>query len=393
MLRVPSQAAGVNGSPEHLSPPGAASGKMGHVSELYGKYRLLELISTSRVAEVFRAKSHGVEGFEKVVVIKRLSRTVSRVQGYIEAFIEEAKAAVKLSHANLVQVFDLGQVERTFYLAMEYVNGPDLGEVIERANALRQPFPTDLAIHLVCEVVKALDFTHRRKDYQLRPLNLVHGGVHPWNVLISRDGEVKLTSFGALRLQHLLPPGMRPRPESWAPFLAPEVERPEAVGQQADVYGSGALLHSLLSVGRPELEGRLERLKDLPRGLLDILVRTLSPDAHARQARAGELYEALVTLLFHAGLKPNNRALATFLGDLLSRPLPEGTAFAPRELAEPPLAPSPAPGFLPGPAAGLPVQPVGPLPPGLPVQPVGPLPPGLLVQPVGPLPQVLAAPP
>lgn len=340
------------------------------MSELYGKYRLLELIASSRAAEVFRAKSHGVEGFEKVVVIKRLRRAVARVPGYIEAFIEEAKAAVKLSHANLVQVFDLGQVDRTFYLAMEHVNGPDLGEVMERAAALGRPLPVDLAIHLVCEVVKALDYTHRRKDYQLRPLDLAHGGVHPWNILISRDGEVKLTSFGALRLLRLLPQSMWPPAEAWTPFLAPELRRDEGVAsQQADVFAAGALLAELLQVGRPRLDSALEGLTDLPAGLPEILRRTLSPDLQQRQAKAGELYESLVALLFHAGLKPSNRALGSYLVELLAQPLPEGTTFALRETPAPP-APSVPPGGTPGQPPALPTS-----APSLPVFPAAPPPP------------------
>ncbi|MDY0059094.1 MAG: AAA family ATPase [Myxococcota bacterium] len=320
------------------------------MSELYGKYRLLECISATQVAELFRAKSHGVEGFEKVVAIKRISRAAARLNGYIEAFIEEAKAAVKLSHANLVQVFDLGQVDRTFYLAMEHVNGPDLGQIIERLHILRLRVPLDLSIHLVCEVIKAIDYAHRRKDYQLRPLNLVHSGVHPWNILVSLDGEVKVTNFGALRLQSLLPPSMRPPVEAWSPYLATEVQQGSLPlvgspqGQSADIYAAGAVLLDLLA-GRPpqhagEVDPLLLSLHGIPSGLAEILRRSLHPDPAQRYPRSGELYEALVALLFHAGLKPSNRALASFITDLLSRPLPQGARFAPREPPPPPPTPS-----------------------------------------------------
>ena len=294
---------------------------------MYGKYRLEERISSSLVAEVFRAKSHGVEGFEKTVVIKRLRAQMVHVRGYIQAFIDEAKAGVRLSHANLVQVFDLGQVDQTVYQAKEHVAGPDLGLVMAQARSLGTRLPLDLAIHLVCELVKGLDYTHRRKDYQLRPLHLVHAGVHPWNVLISLDGETKLTNFGALRLHGLLPEPARPPVASLLPYLAPEVRGGQAWGQPADLYSAAAILLELLTDELPGPAGgvgdSLAQRSGLPPELPGLIQRALDPDPAQRFARTGDLYEALVAMLFRAGMRPSNRALGAEVRRLVEEhPLP-----------------------------------------------------------------------
>ncbi len=320
------------------------------MSTVYGKYRLIELISASPVAEVFKAKSHGVEGFEKMVAIKRLTSSAVAVPGYVPGFIEEAKAAVRLSHANLVQVFDLGHVQGSFYLAMEYVNGPDLDLLLRYGRSTSTPLPVDLAVHLASEVVKGLDYTHRRKDFRLNPLNLVHGGVHPWNIVVSRDGEVKLTNFGAHRLRSLLPEHMRPQDAQWNPFVAPEVLGGAAPDQRADIYAAGSVIHLLIAgypAPRGSLDSRLTSNRDLPNGLVPILERALSREPGARYQRAGEMYEDLVAMMFHAGLKPNNRVLGTYVRELLEQGLPGGDVMASRArvpvVPHPPKPPQPPP--------------------------------------------------
>jgi len=294
------------------------------VSVVYGKYRLEERISSSMVAEVFRAKSHGVEGFEKTVVIKRLRPQMVQVRGYLQAFVEEAKAAVRLSHANLVQVFDLGQVDQTVYQAKEHVAGPDLGLVMAQIRARGKRLPPDLAIHLVCEVVKGLDYTHRRKDYQLRPLHLVHAAVHPWNILISLDGETKLTNFGALRLHSLLPDPLRPPVASLLPYLAPEVRHGHPWGQPADLYAAAAILHELLTDEPPPRQGgaseALARQRGLPKELPAVMDQALQGDPAQRCARAGDFYESLVAMLFRAGMRPSNRALGVEVRGIMDDP-------------------------------------------------------------------------
>src|ERR1700733_4376476 len=149
------------------------------------------------MAEVFKAKSYGVEGFEKILVIKRILPELARSQDFVEMFIHEAKLAVRLSHANIVQVFDLGKAPGgegvaeggepsvAYYIAMEYVHGLDLASFLARSRRQHLVLPIQLGVYVASEVAKGLDHAHRRRDEQMRPLGIVHRDVSPQNVLLS----------------------------------------------------------------------------------------------------------------------------------------------------------------------------------------------------------------
>ena len=182
----------------------------------FGRYRLLERLGQGGMAEVFKAKSYGVEGFEKVVVIKRILPELAESDQFVEMFIHEAKLAVRLSHANVVQVFDLGIAPGTVvgsmpsadasYMAMEYVSGLDLATLLARCRRQQVQLPVEMAVYVAAEVAKGLDHAHRRRDEQNQPLNIVHLDVSPQNVLLSLEGEVKVTDFGIAKAVGVLEP-------------------------------------------------------------------------------------------------------------------------------------------------------------------------------------------
>src|SRR5579859_5737498 len=194
----------------------AGSTESDDVNETFGRYRLLERLGQGGMAEVFKAKSFGVEGFEKVLVIKRILPELARSQEFVDMFVHEAKLAVRLSHANIVQVFDLGVAPRAdllgskqpdaYYMAMEYVSGFDLATVLSRCRRQQAQLPIDMCVFTAAEVAKGLDHAHRRRDDQMRPLGIVHRDVSPQNVLLSLEGEVKVTDFGIAKARGALEP-------------------------------------------------------------------------------------------------------------------------------------------------------------------------------------------
>src|SRR5262249_43988398 len=145
-----------------------------------GRYELLELIGRGSATEAHRAKSFGVEGFEKTLVVKRVLPELAANQDFVVAFLEHVQRAMRLSRANLAQVFDLGRVEEggatSFFIATEYVAGVDVGTLLSRSRAAG-PVPLPLAAYLALEASKALDHAHRRRDEQLRPLRAVLGAL------------------------------------------------------------------------------------------------------------------------------------------------------------------------------------------------------------------------
>src|SRR5689334_16820279 len=155
------------------------------------RYDLLERIAVGGMAEIFRAKAHGAHGFEKTLAIKRILPDLARDPEFEDRFIAEAKVAVELTHANVVQIFDFGRLGGSLYIAMEYVDGPDLGRFLKAAVASGEPVGLGAAMHVAMEMCKGLDVAHARR--------VVHSDISPSNILLSRLGEVKVADFGIAR--------------------------------------------------------------------------------------------------------------------------------------------------------------------------------------------------
>jgi tRNA A-37 threonylcarbamoyl transferase component Bud32 len=179
--------------PTLLEPPPPSPVRVGGS---YGPYKLLSKLAVGGMAEVFRAKRAGVEGFEKVVAVKRILPHLSDNKEFVDMFIDEAKMVAGLTHPNIVQIFDLGKIDKSYYIAMEYVHGRDLRTILRRAKEKGLRLPLDLSVFIVAQVCSSLEFAHRKKDEQARPMMIVHRDVSPQNILISFEGDVKLTDFG-----------------------------------------------------------------------------------------------------------------------------------------------------------------------------------------------------
>ena len=299
---------------------------------VYGKYQLLDLLARGGMAEVFKAKSHGVEGFEKILVIKRILPELSRNPQFVEMFINEAKIAVTLSHANIVQVFDLGRADETYFIAMEYVAGYDLATILRRAHKYKLPLSQELAVFVVSELAKGLDYAHRRRDANLRPLHIVHRDVSPQNVLISFEGEVKLTDFGIAKAKTIVDDDDHGVLKGKYAYMSPEQARSEDVDARTDLYALGIVLFEALSGKNPfHTASSYETLKrvrdgaapplrsiarDVPEELAAIVDHALRPSAADRHANAGRLYEELVQFLYSSGRRVGGHDLARYLQDL-----------------------------------------------------------------------------
>lgn len=270
-----------------------------------GRYELLEQLGSGGMAEVFKAKSQGVEGFEKTLVVKRIFAELGRSRSFADRFIREAKLAVRLSHANVVQVFDMGQshdpdgAER-YFLATEYVSGLDLGRVAERASQRGLALPPAMITWVGAEVAKGLEHAHRRRDAGGVSLGIVHADLSPRNILISWEGEVKVTDFGiaaALRGAGFTAPARAHL------HMSPEQARGEELDARSDVYSLGVVLHQLCP-------------PDVPLSLATAIERAMRPQRAERYASAAEFHDALLGVFYETGERFGAVQLAEWISAL-----------------------------------------------------------------------------
>lgn len=168
-------------------------------TETFGPYVLYECLGRGGMATVHRAKKQGIEGFERPVALKRMLPWLSSDVDFVKSFVREARLAAQLRHTNIAQVYDLGKVDGTYYIAMELVPGRDLREILRQAHHASGPPAVGVAINLLFQVCDALDYAHTFRDDQGRALGLVHRDVSPANIIVSHDGVAKLVDFGVAK--------------------------------------------------------------------------------------------------------------------------------------------------------------------------------------------------
>src|SRR5512146_2556687 len=205
------------------------------------RYDVLERIAVGGMAEVFRAKAYGAHGFEKTLAIKRILPELARDPEFEARFIAEAKVAVKLSHANVVQVFDFGRIGESLFIAMEYVDGLDLAALLRKFKDEGRLLPLPAAFHIAIEIIRALDFAHGH--------NVVHRDVSPSNILISRAGEVKIADFGiavAARPHRGGGSGPRKVMGKWR-YMSPEQARGDTLDTRSDMFSAASVMFELFT--------------------------------------------------------------------------------------------------------------------------------------------------
>jgi len=306
--------------------------------ETFGRYALLEKIGQGGMADVFRAKSYGVEGFEKVLVIKRILPKLAREPKFVDMFVREAKLSVRLSHANVVQVFDLGRVADALFIAMEYVHGLDLATFLTWLRRKNRAMPASVAAYVAAEVAKGLDHAHRRRDEQLRPLGIVHRDVSPQNVLLSYEGEVKVTDFGIAKARDTLGDGDDedvPRTDGKIAirgkyaYLAPEQANGGATDARCDIWALGVVMYEMIAGGNPfvapttfETVRRVRAAEapplelarpDVPKEFANIVRRAMALAPDARYSDAARLHDDLLAFLYTSGERFGAHALSELL--------------------------------------------------------------------------------
>ena len=213
----------------------------------FGRYTLLRPLATGGMGEVFLAKAVGVAGFQKSVVIKKILPHLANDENFVRRFIDEARLVVTLSHANIVQVFDMGKEEGAYFIAMEFVDGVDLRVLLKICRNQQKPLPLNLALYVLAEVSAGLDYAHNRQGEDGKNLQIVHRDISPSNVMLSKDGAVKLVDFGVAKSTSRLNNSLSGSLRGKVRYMSPEQANGETLTSASDVFSLGVMGYELLT--------------------------------------------------------------------------------------------------------------------------------------------------
>jgi serine/threonine protein kinase len=311
-------------------------------AEVFGQYEVLECLGKGGMATVHKARRRGIEGFERIDALKRLLPHLEADPVFVDSFVAEAKLAAQLQHGNIVQIHELGRHEGRYFIAMEYLAGHTLQEVLKQAGRVAGPPPIAACACLLGELCDALDYAHSRTDHGSgEPLGLVHADVSPSNAIVNPAGSLKMIDFGIARATS---PGQRQRGVFVAGkigYMAPEVMRAQGIDARADIFGAGVIAWELLTARQlfsprqaavvtarlaDEIEPPSVHNPSCPRELDQIVLTAIAADPNERWASAAAMREALDRAMHALGVPATRREVGRWLDHAFSLDARHGRA-------------------------------------------------------------------
>jgi len=305
----------------------------------FGKYTLLRRMATGGMAEIFLALQRSVAGFEKLIVIKRILPAMNQDRGFIDMLLHEARVAATLSHPNIVQTIDVGQVDGTYFIALEHIHGEDLRSIVRQMKKKGVvEFPLEHALAIILGMCAGLSYAHERRDLDGTPLGIVHRDISPQNVLVGFAGDTKIVDFGVAKSDTQNAEQTKSgQLKGKVPYMSPEQARGEDVDWRSDIFATGVMLFEL-TTGKRLFKGstEFETLKlivdrDYPRPswvanayppqLETIVMRALEKDREKRYQSSREMQADLEAFVRDAKLPVSSIALAEFMKGLFEEKL------------------------------------------------------------------------
>ena len=300
----------------------------------FGKYLLLDRIGRGGMAEVFRAKTFGAAGFVKESAIKKILSSLLDDDQFVRMFVDEAKLTAYLTHPNIVQVLDLGEIDGHLFIAMEYVAGKDLLDVLARSARRGIRIPVELALHICVEMLRGLDFAHKAHDADNEPMNIVHRDVSPSNILISYDGQVKVGDFGIAKSQKQSSHTEVGTQKGKTGYMSPEQVTGAQIDHRSDLFAAAVILFEMITMTRlfkakndlevmlkirdSDIESDLERAEKISGGLVPIIRKGLAKSPDDRFQSGAEFIEALRDYMQDRKVKTSSAALSAYVAELFT---------------------------------------------------------------------------
>ena len=307
---------------------GTTEGTIARGAQL-GKFEVIDKLAVGGMAEIFLARASGLLGFQKLVVIKRILPHLASRHDFIQMFLDEARIATTLSHPNVVQTHEVGVHGKSYFLVMEYLAGEDVRALLRRLGRDGTRMPVEHALDIGIGVAAGLHYAHEKRDFDGRPLEIVHRDVTPQNVIVSYDGGVKLLDFGIAKASNRINETRSGSFKGKVPYMSPEQCRGEKLDRRTDIFSLGILLYEM-TLGRRLFRGPtdFQILKQIVDGAIAlpteidpsydprleaIVMKALDSDPARRYQTARELQEALEALSHELRLKRSQLALADFM--------------------------------------------------------------------------------
>jgi serine/threonine protein kinase/Tfp pilus assembly protein PilF len=283
------------------------------------------------MAELYRAKLTGVQGFEKLIAIKKILPNLSEEENLITAFIDEAKLAALLHHENIVQIYDFGSMDDQYFIAMEYLFGKDLRTIRQTAKKRDMPLGMENILYIIARICAGLDYSHNLKDLQGQPLNIIHRDINPQNIFITYEGQVKIIDFGIAKAANHNTKTRENLIKGKLAYMSPEQANGQCIDHRSDIFSTGIIFYELLAVRRM-FEGETmhvlslvreaqydppeEVIPNLPAKLNNILKKALAKDPEKRYQSAGDMLADVEECAFELSLRPNTRNFTQYLKEL-----------------------------------------------------------------------------
>lgn len=299
-----------------------------------GKYLLLDRIAVGGMAELYRAKIIGVQGFEKLIAIKKILPHLATEAELVTSFIDEAKLAALLQHQSIVQIYDFGKVDDSYFIAMEYLLGKDLRLIVGKAKEINLPLSLENALFITSRICAGLDYAHKLNDFQGNPLRIIHRDISPQNILVTYQGDIKIVDFGIARAatqSTLTQVGMI---KGKVAYMSPEQARGDSIDSRSDIFSVGIVLYEL-ATGRRMFQGETLRILaqvreaefepaenvagHLPPKLFGILRKALEKDPAERYQSCGEMQADLEDCIYQLCNRPlTSRGLSEYMNRLFT---------------------------------------------------------------------------
>ncbi len=306
----------------------------------FGKYLLIEKIGAGGMAEIFKAKTFGVSGFEKIVVIKRILPKFSNDPEFKSMFINEAKLTSGLQHNNIVQIYELGEINQQYFIAMEFIDGRDLLQLLRKSSKRREYIPLNVVIFVLKEIFTGLGFAHSATDENHRPLNIIHRDISPSNILISYNGLVKISDFGIARAQTRDMSQTRSGQfKGKLGYMSPEQVLGDEIDKRSDLFAGGIIAYELLTLmrlfqGNSDIE-ILNKITNnekidvktantaIPDDLVNVINKILEKNLSLRFQTAEEIVEALDEVAYTNNLRMTRAKFSEYLNNIFSEEIIE----------------------------------------------------------------------